>query len=136
MDQEKKKLVKFFESKGIDKEELEEVGATIDKPTKRKLHQVEKISNLKEMINRSGELYKNESAFKLKTDKEGEYKIITYGEFLEQINALGTKLIDMGLQGKKIAVIGENRYEWSLAYMAITCGTRTSSSNRQIVTSK
>ena len=27
---------------------------------------------------------------------------------------LGTKLINMGLSGKKIAIIGDNRYEWCL----------------------
>ncbi len=29
----------------------------------------------------------------------------------------------MGLKGKKIAVIGENRYEWEIAYLSIVCGT-------------
>ena len=29
----------------------------------------------------------------------------------------------MGLKGKRIAVIGENRYEWEVAYLAICCGT-------------
>ena len=36
---------------------------------------------------------------------------------------LGTKLIEMGLKGKSIAVIGENRYEWGVAYLAIVTGT-------------
>ncbi len=29
----------------------------------------------------------------------------------------------MGLKGKRIAVIGENRYEWGISYLAVTCGT-------------
>ena len=29
----------------------------------------------------------------------------------------------MGLKEKRIAVIGENRYEWELAYLSIVCGT-------------
>ncbi len=29
----------------------------------------------------------------------------------------------MGLKGKCIAVIGENRYEWGVAYLAIVTGT-------------
>ena len=29
----------------------------------------------------------------------------------------------MGLKGKRIAVISENRYEWEVAYLAICCGT-------------
>lgn len=35
----------------------------------------------------------------------------------------GTALIKLGLKGKRIAIIGENRYEWGLSYLAITCGT-------------
>lgn len=35
----------------------------------------------------------------------------------------GTALIKLGLKGKRIAVIGENRYEWGLSYLAVTCGT-------------
>ncbi len=37
--------------------------------------------------------------------------------------ACGTALIKLGLKGKRIAVIGENRYEWGLSYLAVTCGT-------------
>ena len=28
----------------------------------------------------------------------------------------------MGFKGKRIALIGENRYEWVLSYLAVTCG--------------
>ena len=39
------------------------------------------------------------------------------------MNALGTALIDLGLQGKRIVIIGENRYEWSVSYLACVGGT-------------
>ena len=124
MDKEKIKItdsiMKFFKDKGINTDELEEAK---EKPLKRKLHPVEKITDLKDMINKSGEKYRDYPAFKMKTDKQGEFKHITYGELLDQVNNLGTQLIDMGLQGKRIAVIGENRYEWALAYLAVACGT-------------
>jgi len=35
----------------------------------------------------------------------------------------GTAFIKLGLKGKRIAVISENRYEWGLSYLAVTCGT-------------
>ena len=35
----------------------------------------------------------------------------------------GTKLIDLGLKGKRIAVISENRYEWGVGYLSVVCGT-------------
>ena len=61
--------------------------------------------------------------FILKTEKEGEFKTITHKEFRDEINALGTALVKMGLKDKRIAVISENRYEWGLAYLAIATGT-------------
>lgn len=115
-----KKIKKIFEEKGVDTEDLDLIP---EANAKKKLHKYEKITDLKDMINKSAVKFADKPAFKYKTDVEGEFGAITYGEFLAEINALGTKLIDMGLQGKRIAIIGENRYEWSLAYMAITCGT-------------
>lgn len=35
----------------------------------------------------------------------------------------GTAFIKLGLKGKRIGVISENRYEWGLSYLAVTCGT-------------
>jgi len=53
----------------------------------------------------------------------GKFREISYKEFYEEINALGTKLIDLGLKDKRIAVISENRYEWGVAYLSVVCGT-------------
>lgn len=81
-----------------------------------------KIENLKEMLEKSGKLYGDKQACKIKIDKE-KYITYTHAEIRENINALGTALIDLGLKDKRIAVIGENRLEWELAYLAIVCGT-------------
>ncbi len=82
-----------------------------------------KFRDLKDMLKQSGEAYGDRPAFKFKTDKEGEFRIITHKEFRDDINALGTALIKMGLKDKRIAVISENRYEWELAYLSIATGT-------------
>ena len=81
-----------------------------------------KINNLKEMLNKSGMEYGEKIAYQIRQE-EGNYKNITHQEVRQMINALGTALIDMGLKNKRIAVIGENRYEWEIAYLAIVCGT-------------
>ena len=75
------------------------------------------------MINLSAQKHGDKPAFRFKTDKPGEFRNITFNDFLNDINALGTKLINMGLSDKRIAIISDNRYEWALAYMAIACGT-------------
>ena len=88
-------------------------------------HSVREIRNLKELISGSCELYGDLTAFLTKEEKGGEYHEISYREFYEDLNALGTKLTDLGLRGKKIAVIGENCYDWVVAYFAIVNGTGT-----------
>jgi long-chain acyl-CoA synthetase len=37
------------------------------------------------------------------------------------VDALGTALFDLGIQNTKVAVIGENSYEWILTYLAVVC---------------
>ena len=80
------------------------------------------VSDLKDMLNKTRKLYGNKPGYKIKI-KEGQYKIYTHNEIRDMIDYLGTALIDLGLKGKRIAVIGENRYEWELAYLAVACGT-------------
>ena len=113
------KIKKVFEERGKDTEDFDIMPKA---NVKKKLYKFDKITDLKDMINKSAEKYGDKLAFKYKTDVPGEYTGISYKQFLEDINALGTKLIDMGLRGKRIAVIGENRYEWCLSYVATACG--------------
>ena len=81
------------------------------------------FTDLKDMLGKSGEAYGESTAFMFKTGKKGEFKTITHKEFRNEINALGTTLIKMGLKDKRIAVISENRYEWEVAYLAVVAGT-------------
>ena len=81
-----------------------------------------KINDLKDMLNKTGKLYADRPAFRIKVE-EGKYQIYTHKEVRDMINNLGTSLINLGLKGKRIAVIGENRYEWEIAYLSIVCGT-------------
>lgn len=80
------------------------------------------INDLKDMLNKTGEIYGDRPGYKIKV-AEGKYKTYTHKEIRDMINYLGTALISMGLKGKRIAVIGENRYEWELGYMSVVCGT-------------
>ena len=75
------------------------------------------ISTIKEMLDISGEKFGDRPAYKL------EKEIITHRDFRNHVNNLGTALINLGLKGKRIAVIGQNSMNWELAYLAIVCGT-------------
>ncbi len=39
------------------------------------------------------------------------------------VDSLGTALINLGLKGKRIAIMEPNRYEWEIAYLSVVCGT-------------
>ena len=86
-----------------------------------RLYKYTEITDLKDMLKKSGEKYGEKIAYKIR--KENGYKEITHKEVRKMVDGLGTKLIDMGLKDKRIAVIGENRYEWEIAYLSIVCGT-------------
>ena len=87
-----------------------------------RLYDYMKITDLKDMLKKSGDKFGNKIAYKLRIDKN-KYRTITHKQVREMVDALGTALIDMKLKNKRIAVIGENRYEWEIAYLSIVCGT-------------
>ena len=80
------------------------------------------ITDLKDMITSSAALYGDNIAFRQRFKKDEPYTSITYRQALADINALGTALIGLGLQGKRIALIGENCYQWAMSYLAVVCG--------------
>lgn len=88
----------------------------------KRLYDYLKITDLKDMLNKTRKLYAKKPAYKIKSE-DGKYKIFTHEEVREMVDCLGTALINLGLKGKRIAVIGENRYEWEIAYLSIVCGT-------------
>ena len=77
------------------------------------------------MINKSVAKFSDRPAYVFKTEKKGEFKEITYKQLKNDIDSLGTALINLGLEGKRVAVIGENRYEWGVTYLAVVNGTGT-----------
>lgn len=81
------------------------------------------IADLKHMLETSVQAYGDNVAFMQKFHKDEPYKSITYKEAFETVNALGTALINAGLKDKRIAVIGENCYQWATGYLAVICGT-------------
>ena len=87
------------------------------------IHEIVEITDLKDMLKKSGDLYGDRPAYRFKTEEPEKFDIITHKEYREMVDSLGTAFIKLGLKGKRIAVIGENRYEWGLSYLAISCGT-------------
>lgn len=85
---------------------------------------IQEFNNIKELIYNSAKIYENNIAFIVKHQegKNKTYENITYKMLLEQINALGTKLYDMELKNKRIAILGRNRYELALGHLTSLLG--------------
>ena len=87
------------------------------------LYDVRKVKSIKEVLETSTSLYGERTAFLNKRKGNDTFDSITFKQFKTEVDALGTALIDMGLKDCRIAIIGENRYDWVLSYMAVVNGT-------------
>jgi len=89
------------------------------------LYDATKFENIRGIIRNSMDQYADNNAFIIKETKgkEIKYKNITYRQLNEHVDSLGTKFLQMGLKDKRIAIIGKNRYEWVVTYLATINGT-------------
>ena len=84
-------------------------------------YEIPAIANLKDMLEQSVIKYENNDAFRIK-DKEGSYYGISYRKLKHDVDALGTAFITLGLLGERVAVMGQNSYNWCVSYLATICG--------------
>ena len=80
------------------------------------------ITDIKQMFKTSVELYGDRPAFHQKFEHNEPYKEITYKEAFNDVNGLGTYLISEGMKDKRIAIIGDNCYQWAASYLAAIGG--------------
>lgn len=90
---------------------------TVAEQLKNKYHKTEEVTNFKDMLYRSADIYKSRTAFKLKDDN-GNIISITYEQFKNDVIYVGTSLIKKGFLNKRIAVVGKNSYKWCVSYLA------------------
>ena len=74
---------------------------------KDKLYEVRPIESIRDMLISSCEIYAERTAYLKKQKKTMPYEAVTYKEFKDLVWNLGTKFLEMGLAGKKIAIISE-----------------------------
>ena len=88
---------------------------------KDKLYEGENLKDFRELVDRYENRYKDHTAFMYKRDpKDTEVLQVSYSQFAKDIKAFATSLLALGLQGKKVALIGPNRYEWCTSYLAVS----------------
>ena len=77
---------------------------------------------VRDIITESINAHPDLCAYMYKERRTGPYIPVTYFEFEKDVISLGAQLIEMGLSGKRIAIIGENCYQWAVAYFAVLFG--------------
>lgn len=80
------------------------------------------ITDIKDMLWTSTQMFGDKVAFMQKFNKNAPYEKITYNQTLSDVKCLGTALLDLDLSGEKIAIIGANCYQWAISYLATVCG--------------
>ena len=83
---------------------------------------IREIRDLRELLDGSVDLYADRPVFWTKKKHGTEYVPITYRMFQKDVEAMGTKMLELGWKGRHIAVTGQSCYEWFVTYMAIVNG--------------
>lgn len=81
----------------------------------------EYIHTLRDLIERSERNFSLKHAYK-ELDADRNVHSYTFVQLREDVDALGTRLLAMGLQGKHFAIVGESSYSYVVSYLAVTLG--------------
>ena len=116
-----KELSEIDEMK-VDYEKVKEAQESKNKKDNKNYTPTE-YKTIKEIFNYSTKEYEKEVFILEKFSPKEEFTQITYKQFKNDVNSLGTGLIKkLNLKNSRIVIIGENTYYWYVSYMALLCG--------------
>lgn len=84
---------------------------------------IREMTTIKDLLAGSVDRYAKRAAFWVKEKRGGAYRSVSYELLQHDVNALGTRLMNMGLSKMRVAVLGEGSYEWIVSYLAVVNGT-------------
>ncbi|HOF99653.1 MAG: Long-chain-fatty-acid--CoA ligase FadD15 [Firmicutes bacterium ADurb.Bin248] len=87
---------------------------------RRPIYDMGPLPDLRELMRRA--LSVNGEKPVLRETRDGEIVRYSCKNIIDDVNALGTALIDYGFADAHIALVGENSYLWLISYMAVVCG--------------
>lgn len=80
------------------------------------------VFTLLELVERARDKF-GERVFAQRRVASGEFERFTYRQLYDDVVRLGAALGKAGVShGTRVGVVGENRYEWAVAYLAVTGG--------------
>ncbi|MBQ3371277.1 MAG: AMP-binding protein [Mogibacterium sp.] len=80
------------------------------------------VTDLKDMLNYSAQEHPDLPLFMQKYKPNQPFREISFRQALEDVNAIGTGLLELGLEDRHIGLIGRNSSEWGESYLAIVGG--------------
>ena len=89
------------------------------KMKKNKIYEEKTVHDFRTLVSYCANTYGSRTAFTIK-DKDKKLHNISFIDFKNNIKELGSALLDLGLERKKIAIIAPDRYEWCCSYFAIS----------------
>ncbi|NLX78950.1 MAG: acyl--CoA ligase, partial [Clostridiales bacterium] len=87
------------------------------------LYPTEEFHTVRELLDLAAEKYKDKDAYIYKIRKNTYKK--TFGEFAKEVHALASFFISEGYSSQRIAILGENSYEWLLTWFAVVISGNT-----------
>ena len=85
------------------------------------LYETRPVETVKDLFNYPLENTPDKDVFRVRKSKDS-YEGISWKQFKEDVDALGTALYARGFKGQHLCVMGDNMYEWVLVYMTALCG--------------
>ncbi len=82
-------------------------------------YEMPEINDFRHFVEFMAETYKEKDAFMFSKDKADV--TVSYTKFTDDIKALAAYFTKLGYAGEKIALHGENSYEWIVTYFAAIC---------------
>jgi long-chain acyl-CoA synthetase len=80
----------------------------------------EVVSDIRDLFLKSASRYPDKTALQYK--KMGRWNPITYRELRAEVEQVACGLASLGLEpGGKLAIVGDNRPEWAIGYLAAAC---------------
>lgn len=92
------------------------------KNSKKPLYEVDNITNLRMMLDNSAEKFGDRPAFLRKQNPNSKYEPVSFTQYRYDVESFSSALYEEIGPGKRIAILGENRYEWSVSYLAVVNG--------------
>ncbi|MBQ9737561.1 MAG: AMP-binding protein [Clostridia bacterium] len=82
-------------------------------------YEMPEIKDFRHFVDFMRESYKDDVAFMFEVQKQNTE--VTYAKFTDDIDRLAAYFVSAGLNDERIALYGENSYEWIVTYFAAIC---------------